>query len=139
MEQKIKYQYSYFIYPYLVEEKKYNKYLLKLLKDKKCELKIFENEKDLNLYTYFLPNIREKLFWSFGRTRRQMKSLNELEDGVKANLLAKNECNIFEYSLEYSFTFIAESKFIPILTKPHKVSLNLSNNFLLSLSNSCQS
>lgn len=99
MEQKIKYQYSYFIYPYLVEEKKYNKYLLKLLKDKKCELKIFEKEKDLNLYTYFLPNIREKLFWSFGRTRRQMKSLNELEDGVKANLLAKNECNIFEYSL----------------------------------------
>ena len=99
MEQKIKYQYSYFIYPYLVEEKKYNKYLLKLLKDKKCELKIFEKEKDLNLYTYFLPNIREKLFWSFGRTRRQIKSLNELEDGVKANLLAKNECNIFEYSL----------------------------------------
>ena len=77
MEQKIKYQYSYFIYPYLVEEKKYNKYLLKLLKDKKCELKIFEKEKDLNLYTYFLPNIREKLFWSFGRTRRPIKSLNE--------------------------------------------------------------
>lgn len=99
MEQKIKYQYSYFIYPYIIEEKKYNKYLLKLLKDKKCKLKIFEKEKDLNLYTYFLPNIRETLFWSFGYSKKQIKGLDKLDDNMKANLLSKNSCNIFEYSL----------------------------------------
>lgn len=99
MEQKIKYQYSYFIYPYIIEEKKYNKYLLKLLKDKKCKLKIFEKEKDLNLYTYFLPNIRETLFWSFGYSKKQLKELEQLDDDMKANLLSKNSCNIFEYLL----------------------------------------
>ena len=42
MELKTKYQYTYFIHPYIVDNKKYNKYILKLLKDKRCELKIFE-------------------------------------------------------------------------------------------------
>lgn len=100
MEQKTKYQYSYFIHPYIIEEKKYNKYILKLLKDKNCKLKIFEKEKDLNLYTYFLPNIRENLFWSFKYSKDQIKKLEELEDDIRANLLAKNACNIFEYTLK---------------------------------------
>ncbi len=34
MGQKIKYQYSYFIHPFVIKENKYQKYLLKLLKDK---------------------------------------------------------------------------------------------------------
>lgn len=100
MEQKTKYQYSYFIHPYIIEESKYNKYLLKLLKDKNCKLKIFEKEKDLNLYTYFLPVIRKNLFWSFGYSKDQLKKLEQLEDTIKASLLAKNACNIFEYKLK---------------------------------------
>ena len=100
MEQKTKYQYSYFIHPYIIEENKYNKYLLKLLKDKNCKLKIFEKEKDLNLYTYFLPVIRKNLFWSFGYSKDQLKKLEQLEDTIKASLLAKNACNIFEYKLK---------------------------------------
>ena len=35
MELKNKYQYTYFVYPYLIDEPKYGKYILKLLKDKK--------------------------------------------------------------------------------------------------------
>lgn len=100
MEQKTKYQYSYFIHPYIIEESKYHKYLLKLLKDKNCKLKIFEKEKDLNLYTYFLPVIRKNLFWSFGYSKDQLKKLEQLEDTIKASLLAKNACNIFEYKLK---------------------------------------
>ena len=99
LEQKIKYQYSYFIHPYVIEEKNYSKYMLKLLKDKKCKLKIFEKEKDLNMYTYFLPNIREKLFWSFKYSRRQLSKFDQFDNTTKAALLSKNTCNIFEYSL----------------------------------------
>ena len=29
-----KYQYTYFIHPYIIDENKYDKYILKLLKDK---------------------------------------------------------------------------------------------------------
>ena len=53
MELKTKYQYTYFIYPYVIKENKFTKYLLKLLKDKNCELKMFKKENDLSLYSYF--------------------------------------------------------------------------------------
>ena len=49
MELKTKYQYTYFTYPYIIEEDKYEKYLLKLLKDKKIKIKLFEKERDLEM------------------------------------------------------------------------------------------
>lgn len=99
MKRKTKYQYSYFIYPYIIEEENYDKYLLKLLKDKHCTLKMWEKEKDLNIYTYFLPKIRDYLFWSFSYSKENRKKLEELELGMKSALLAKYPCNIFEYTL----------------------------------------
>ncbi len=99
MEQKTKYQYSYFLYPYIIEEKKYDKYLLKLLKDKHCKLKIWEKERDLNIYTYFLPTVRDYLFWSFSYTEEQKKELEKLEVNMKAVLLSKYPCTMFTYTL----------------------------------------
>ena len=55
MELKTKYQYTYFIYPYLIEEKNYQKYLYKLLKNEQCRLKLFDNKKDIQIDSYFLP------------------------------------------------------------------------------------
>ncbi len=99
MERKIKYQYSYFIYPYVIDEKKYEQYLLKLLKDKHCTLKIWEKEKDFNIYTYFLPSVRNYLFSSFLYNEEQRKQLEKLDNGMKSALLAKYSCNMFEYTL----------------------------------------
>lgn len=56
MELMTKYQYTYFIYPYMIEEGKYKKYLQGLLRNKKCKLRIFDKQKDIHLYTYFLPH-----------------------------------------------------------------------------------
>lgn len=99
MEQKMKYQYSYFIHPFIIEEKKYEKYILKLLKDKHCKLKIWEKEKDLNLYTYFLPNVRDYLFATFSFTKEKVKKLEELKNSIKATLIAKLPCIMFDYTL----------------------------------------
>lgn len=99
MERKIKYQYSYFVYPYIIDENKYDKYLLKLLKDKHCKLKIWEKEKDLNTYTYFLPKVREYLFWSFSYDAEKKRKLEQLDIDMKAVLLSKYPCTIFEYTL----------------------------------------
>ena len=65
MELKIKYQYTYFIKPFLIKENKYEKYLLSLLNNSNCKLKIFEKERDYDLYTYFIQNIREYFFPTF--------------------------------------------------------------------------
>lgn len=96
----MKYQYSYFIHPYIVDEKKYNQYILRLLKNKNCSLKILEKQKELNLYTYFLPKIREYLFWPFSLTKEKLENLNNFDDNMKSTILSKETCTIFEYKIE---------------------------------------
>ncbi len=100
MELKTNYQYTYFIHPFVIKDGKYQKYILKMLKDKNCNLKIFQKEKDLKLYKYFLPKIREFLFSSFSYGNAKMRRLEELPIETRAALLAKNPCNIFEYTLK---------------------------------------
>ena len=65
---KTKYQYTYFIYPYLIEENNYRNYLYKLLKNKKCMLKIFEPQKDTRIDAYFLPELKSKIKYEWTRT-----------------------------------------------------------------------
>lgn len=100
MELKTNYQYTYFIHPFIIKEGKYQKYILKMLKDKKCKLRIFQKEKDLGLYKYFLPKIREFLFPSFEYESTKIKKLEKLSIEAKASILAKSPCNIFEYRLK---------------------------------------
>lgn len=99
MELKIKYHCSYFIYPYVIKQEKYNKYMQKLLKNKKCKLKIFEKRKNASMYTYFLPTVREYLFKSFGFGSSNAKVFDTLGTSLKANMLSEVPCNIFEYDL----------------------------------------
>lgn len=99
MELKMKYQYSYFIHPFVIDEKKYEQYLLKLLKDKHCKLKIFEKEKDLDIYTYFLPTVRQYMFATFDWDKEKEKQLDSFDDHTKSILLSKLPCTIFEYQL----------------------------------------
>lgn len=99
MELKLKYEYTYFIKPFLIKENRYEKYLLSILRNKKYNLKIFEKERDLNLYSYFLPEAREYFFPSFSFSKEKLAQLDKLEAKFKANILSKLPCNIFEYSL----------------------------------------
>ena len=100
MELKTNYQYTYFIHPFTIKDGKYKKYLLKMLKDRNCKLKTFQKEKDLKLYQYFLPKVREILFSSFKYGNSKIKKLEELPIETQVALLAKNTCNIFEYTLK---------------------------------------
>ena len=100
MELKINYQYTYFIHPFAIKDGKYQKYLLKMLKDKNCKLKIFQKEKDLKTYQYFLPKTKNFLFSSFSIGNSKLKKLEELPIETRAALLSKYPCNIFEYTLK---------------------------------------
>ena len=100
MELKTKYQYTYFIYPYVIKENKFTKYLLKLLKDKNCELKMFKKENDLSLYSYFSHRARNYMFNSFNYSKTRLARLNDLPLETKAAILAQNPCTIFEYNIK---------------------------------------
>ncbi len=89
MELKTKYQYTYFIYPYLVDQKKYDKYLLKLLNNSNCKIKEFESQKDADLYSYFLPKVRDMLFWSMDYTKNKTEKLRKMESGIDLSLKLK--------------------------------------------------
>lgn len=100
MELKINYQYTYFIHPFIIKEGKYKKYIMKMLRDKNCKLKIFKKEKDLKMYQYFLPKTRDFLFSSFSLGNAKLRKLEELPLETRAALLSKYPCNIFEYTLK---------------------------------------
>ena len=102
MELKTKYQYTYFIYPYTVDEKKYDKYILKLLKNKKCKLRIFEKEKDLEIYNYFLPNVRDYLFPTFEFRNDILKEFLNLSKEKKSKILSKQAVTCFSYEIDKS-------------------------------------
>lgn len=99
MERKTKYQYTYFIYPYVINENKYEKYLYKLLNNKKCKIRFFEKEKDLDLYTYFLPNMKEFMFQGFEFNKDKIRKYEEFNKEMQAIILSKYPCTCFEYDL----------------------------------------
>lgn len=110
MELKMNYQYTYFIHPFVVKESKYQKYILKLLKDKRFNLKVFQKGKDFDLYKYFSPKMRDFLFSSFSHSKAKLDKLEELPDDTKSAILSKYPCTIFEYKLEEDIQGKAEDK-----------------------------
>ena len=99
MELKTKYQYTYFLHPYTIEGSKYEKYILKLLKDKRCTYKIFEKEKDLDIYNFFLPNIRNYLFPTFELRGEKRREFDKLKVESKAKKIAAEPVAYFSYNL----------------------------------------
>ena len=100
MELKTKYQYKYFIYPYIIKESKYSKYILKLLKNKKLRTKIFQKEKELDIYRYLLPKVRDYMFNSFNIEKSEATSFEKLNINEKVKILSKQPSVVFEYELE---------------------------------------
>lgn len=99
MELKTRYQYTYFIYPYVIEQNKYEKYLQNLLVNKKCKLRMFEKQKDLDIYNKFLPKVRKFMFPTFEFSEPKRRKFKELDVSLQAKILKKHPCAIFEYNL----------------------------------------
>lgn len=97
MELKMKYNYSYFIYPYVI--KNYNKYVQRLLDSPRYNAKFFEREKDLSVYNYFLPTVRDFMFRSFGISKSDDKSKQSIDEKMKQNMFKSGDCAVFEYNI----------------------------------------
>ena len=75
MELKTNYQYTYFIYPFAIKEENYKKYILHLIQNKKYQMKFFDNFKDVDLYKYFVPNVKKKYFKTFLLDQKRLVNL----------------------------------------------------------------
>ena len=99
MELSVKYQYTYFLYPYTVEVSKYQKYILKLLKNSRCKLKIFEKEKDLDIYNYFNTNIRNTYMSTFEFRNEKIRQFTDMNIEKQSKIISDQPCIIFEYDI----------------------------------------
>lgn len=101
MELKTRYQYTYFIQTFTVKENKYSKYILKLLRDPRFKLRVFKKDKDLEIYTHFLPKIKDFLFKTFELDDRTKNAkFEELPIETRAAVLSEYPSVTFEYELE---------------------------------------
>ena len=101
MELKTRFQYTYFLHTFVINESKYAKYILKLLKEEKFKLRIFQKDKDLEIYTHFLPKIREVLFSTFElEDKNKKEKFDELPIETKAAVLAHYPSITFEYEMK---------------------------------------
>lgn len=83
------------IYPYLIESKRIAGYYEMLLDDG-YKIKIFNKKKDKEIYNYFLPIIRNYMFWTFNIEKNKNDEFEDMQDDLKAAVCGNYECNIFE-------------------------------------------
>lgn len=107
MDIKVKYQYSYFIYPFLIEKNEYSKYIRSLLQNERISVDIFEKSKDLELYTHFLPEISKKMFSTFYLSKMENILLIDNNINSKEKVMKKMGSIQFDYNLD---DYIAENK-----------------------------
>ena len=123
MELKTKYQYTYFIHPYIVDKSKYDKYILKLLKNKRCKLKIFEKEKDMNIFNYFLPHFRDYVFPTFNLRDNNLKMFQEMRSEPKSKIVAGQTCCSFIYNLAENVKGKVDDKDLGIFFNIEKIEI----------------
>lgn len=100
MELKTNYQYTYFIYPFAIKEEKYEKYVTNLIKNKKYQIKFFDSFKDIELYKYFVPSVKGKMFQDFSFNTEKINKFERLSLTQRTKILKEQNCLIFEYILE---------------------------------------
>ena len=99
MELKTSYQYTYFIYPFAIKEENYKRYVSNLIKNKNYQIKFFDSFKNVELFKYFVPNVKEKIFQDFSFTTEKINKFEKLTFNHKIKILEEQNCLIFEYLL----------------------------------------
>lgn len=100
MSLNAKYQYTHFIYPFLIEKDKYQSFIYNILNnDKNWKLKIHEQEDDEETYNFFLPYMRRFLFPTLFWGKEFTKKYKAMDVEKKANILKKSSCVTFEFNL----------------------------------------
>ena len=100
MELKTNYQFTYFIYPFAIKEENYKKYITGIMKNKNYQIKFFDSFKDVELYKYFVPSVKEKIFQDFTFSKEKINKFYKLSFGQRIKILEKQNCLVFEYIIE---------------------------------------
>lgn len=100
MSLKVKYQYTHFIYPFVVEERNYISFINSILNNKDWNLKVHNYNDDKESYDFFLPYMRKFLFPTLFWDKLAEKNYKMMSEIKKALAISKLSCVTFEYKLD---------------------------------------
>lgn len=85
------------IYPYLIDKSRLSGYY-EILFDEGYDLKRFEKKTNKAIYDWFLPSIKDYLFWTFNLTFDSNKNeeFTKIQKDLKAAICGEYDCNIFK-------------------------------------------
>ena len=98
MNQKVRYTYTYFIHTFQIKNMK--KYLTSLFTNKNIRVKLFEKEKDIDVYTYFSEEAKEEFFESFKLEKEDKNKIEKMNNKQKAKYFSKQNTIYLEYNNE---------------------------------------
>lgn len=98
MNLKTNYHYTYFIYPFLVSQNKYNGFIKKIIGDSdKWKINIRSNSVDLSTHAYFLPYVKKFLFPTLYWSQSLKDQFPELSILKKVEIVSRLSCVNFDY------------------------------------------
>lgn len=100
MELKTKYQYTYFIYPFVVEQKEYSNFLSKIFLEGKWEPKIFDKISDEEIYSHFLSVVKDKMFSTFSFKSEDVQRFKKMSIKDKVKKFSNLPSCMFEYKFD---------------------------------------
>ena len=71
-----------------------------MIKNKNYTLKFFDSFKDIDLYNYFIPSIRESIFQDFTFSKEKMNTYKKINNFNKYKELLEQNCIMFDYNFE---------------------------------------
>lgn len=114
------------IHPYLIDNKRITGYYEFLL-ESGFELRIFDKKKDKEIVEYFLPVIKDYMFWTFNlSTKESAQEFKSLHNDLKSAVCARYKCNVFInkkqdtiicYSTGVCFAITNDNKLLKSLAK----------------------
>lgn len=104
MNLKVQFQYTKFIYPFIVTNSRYKDFLGKFLeKDSGWNFQISHSDSDINTHAYFLPYVKKFLFPTLYWKHEFKQNFINLDHKRKVNSICKLPSATFEYKMEGDF------------------------------------
>lgn len=101
MNLKISSHYSYFVYPFMVSDGKYNEFIGKLLSDDVIwEFKVKDDNIDLYSNAYFLPYVKKFLFPTLYWNDEYRNSYKNMSCDKKVKIVSELSCAYFSYKIK---------------------------------------
>lgn len=100
MELKTKYQYTYFIYPFVVKTENYNNFISRMVVDNNWNIKLYRKDEDIEADSHFLSTAKSVMFPTLDWDASKFDKFKKYTSKEKSKILSSLPSTMFEYKTE---------------------------------------